>query len=846
MLAYLILAPHSHTREKLVALLWPELPADAGNRRLRNALYDLRRAFAPDDVVQSDRRTVQLCWERVEREPLLGAGEPLENIYESWATAERERLRQAREQRTLLEREPPPLPIPPSRFIGRVAELEQLTALLDHQRFLTITGPGGCGKTHLALELAQRFSGPRWFIPLGELENAGQLDGALQAVLGLPITPGSASTRPLREWLGRQERGLLLFDGAEHLLPELTPRLISLLQSAPRFHFLLTSRQTLAVAGEAEFALDTLSPEESLAFFVSRARLVRPNLTQTDPAIVALCLRLEGFPLALELAAGWMGILTPGQLLERLEKTANLPTLPPRGNGRSASLEAVFQHSYAALTPALQSRLRALSLFRGGWSLEAAEGVCGASLQELENLRQHSWIRFVADPEDGLRGTMLEILRQWVERLLTPDEAKGLGAGAARYFTRQLQQQGLHPYSVSSQQSVRALAWCEQEQENLHRALAFCQRSERPQEREQGIALACELAPFWYIRGALQEAKQALQWAAEMASEPTALARAEAGLSWFCRALGERDEALALAERGRARLPDGHPDQALLWYRCGQIHSDRAQYERAEQCYREAQHLWENQGEPLGLAMTRHNRALDLYRQGDLWQAHQEARASLEAFQAVQDDWWAARVLNLLIGIAIERGEYALGLQYGKESEERHQRLRSLRGVAQSRRDLGQAHFYAGEFPDAVQRGEEALALFEKIGDAGGRATAQTTLAVAYVFRDEPGDRERAEELLNRAGHACEQGGSEALSNYVFLYRAELAARRGTAPTEWLEKALVGFRRAQEKVQIALCLEFLAQVRGNDEGLAEAQALRAMTGAPVPLYVKERRVQVIK
>lgn len=841
LLAYLLLVSQPHTREKLVALFWPDLPAEAGNRRLRNALYDLRCAFAPDEVLLSNRLTVELCWERVEQEPLLGAGEPLEDIFESWAIGEGERLRQAREQLSLFQLPPRPLPLPPNRFIGREAELQQLTELLGSQRLVTITGPGGSGKTHLALELAHRSGLPCWFVALGELEQGEQLEGALQVALGLPVTPGSASGRPVREWLGRQDQGILLFDGAEHLLPDLGPRLLALQQAAPRLHFLLTSRQTLAVAGEAEFALDTLSLDESLEFFVSRARLVRPSF-ESDAHCQALCERLEGFPLALELAAAWMGILTPGQLLERLERTAQLPTLPAQGHSRYASLEAVFRHSYDALAPTLQSLLRALATLRGGWSLDAVEAICGATLQEIETLRRHSWVRFVPDREGVLRGTMLEILRQWVETLLTDDEAQRLGSRAAHYFTQKLQEQGLHPYSVSSQQAVRALAWCEQEQENLRWVLAFCQRSNRPEENHDGITMAIKLAPFWYIRGSLREGKEALQWAVGIATEPTLLAQVEAGLSWFCRTLGERDEALALAERGRARLPDQHPECALLWYRCGQIHSDRAQYEAAERCYAHAQTLWERHGEPQGLAMTRHNRAQDHYRQGDLRQAHQEASASLTLFQAAEDDWWTARVLNLLIGIEIEGGEYACALHYGQESERLHQQLRSLRGVAQSRRDRGQAHFYAGEFAVAVRLGEEARVLFEKVGDTGGLATAQTTLAVAYIFRGEPGDLERAESLLRQAGRACEQGGREALYNYVLLYRAELAARRGEPPLEWLHRALEGFRRAQEKIQIALCLEFIAEVVGNNDALAEAQALRKLTGAPPPLYTRERRL----
>jgi predicted ATPase len=841
LLAYLLLAPHAHSREKLVALFWPEVPPEAGNRRLRNALYDLRCTFAPDDILKSDRQLVQIATDRVIVNPelLLGEGEPLEGIYEDWATPERERLLRLREKQSPSPLTAPLLPVLPNRFVGRIREREQLTALLESHSLVTITGQGGSGKTHLALELARRWPDPCWFVSLTDQEHPEQLADALREALALPVTPGSSPRRALREWLACQPKGLVLLDGAEHILPAQDPSLLALRQGAPHLRLLVTSRQTLELPGEAEFPLDPLSHEESLSLFVDRARLVRPAF-EADGATHTLCQRLEGFPLALELAAAWMGILTPEQLLERLKQTARLPTLPPSRWSRHASLEQVFHHSFAALPPVLQQKLPALAFFRGGWTQEAAEAIAEVTLQEMETLRRHSWIRLDSPSGAGMRGSMQEILRQWAEQLLPPELGDSLVHRFIAYFATTLEDQGLHPYAVSSAQASRALRWCEQEQDNLRHALALSRESQQAPVRAFGCQLAVQLAPFWYIRGALHEGRDALQAACALATHPSERALAEVSLSWFCRALGERDEALALATSARAALPESHPSLALSWYRCGQLFSDLADYEQAAHCYREARTRWEAQGEELGRAMTLHNTAQDHFRRGHLAQAKTEAETSLGLFAQFEDDWWMARLLNLLTGIEIERGDYTQALRHGHESERLHRRLSSLRGIAQARRDQGQAHFYAGEFEPAALLGQEALALFQEIGDESGAATTQATLAIATLFRRHPGDLERAQQLLESAERFCSQGKRAGLQNYVSLFKAELARQQGKSPTPFLEQALQGFRQAQEKVQIALCLELLAEATGVPDGLEEAATLRQGTGAPSPGFFLER------
>ena len=281
------------------------------------------------------------------------------------------------------------LPVPSTPFLGRERELREVQELVSRAdvRLLTLTGPGGSGKTRLGLQAAadasERYPGGVFWVPLAPLrdpalvlETAGQAVGARD---GLAEHIGDAAV-------------LLLFDNFEHLT-EAAADLAGLLGDCPRLDLLVTSREPLHVSGEQEYPVPTLAPEEGVDFFLARARAVKPDF-EGDGAVEEICRRLDDLPLALELAAARVKALSPAQILERLEQRLPLLTGGARdAPERQRTLRATIEWSYDLLTDEEKYRFARLAVFRGGCTIEAAEEVVGASLDILQSLVDKSLLR---------------------------------------------------------------------------------------------------------------------------------------------------------------------------------------------------------------------------------------------------------------------------------------------------------------------------------------------------------------------------------------------------------------------------------------------------------------------
>jgi predicted ATPase/DNA-binding SARP family transcriptional activator len=413
------------------------------------------------------------------------------------------------------------IPTPPTRLLGRERELETLADIVraDTTRLLTLTGIGGIGKTRLALELVRRlapeFQHGACVATLATVRDPAIVTRAILEALELPET--GDPDEQLAAALGQSEL-LLLVDNFEQVLAA-APSVARLLDAAPKLKVVATSRAPLRIAAEREFAVPPLADEEAAELFISRAQAANAtfDLSEQNAAAVAeLCARLEGLPLAIELAAARTKLLPPSTLLERLTNRLALLT----GGRRDApqhqqTLRTTFDWSYDLLEPGAQRLFTALGVFSGGWTLAAAETVCDATLEDLGALVDESLVR-----RRDERFSMLEIVREYaLERL---GEADGLRRRHLAHFVALAEE--AEP-ELSRGDQATWFARLEDEYANVREALAFAFET---RDASSALRLVVGIRRFWHIHGHLAEGRDALDAALALAPEEPSELRSQA------------------------------------------------------------------------------------------------------------------------------------------------------------------------------------------------------------------------------------------------------------------------------------------------------------------------------
>jgi predicted ATPase/DNA-binding SARP family transcriptional activator len=453
------------------------------------------------------------------------------------------------------------IPTPLGRFRGRQDEISTLVHHLsnvrndaDCSRLFTLFGPGGIGKTRLAIETARRLAAHRFyaaihFVPLAAATTLEQSWEGLAGALGL--SEGNSPDR-VRGYLASHAPTLLIFDNLEQVLPDGAALVESLLTDVPGLTVLATSRRRLAIAGEELFAVGALPIDDAMALYVDRARGVEPGfkLTPENQADVrALAESLEGFPLAIELAAAWAAIFTPGEIRHQLEKSRLALPEDIRKEPRHASLTAAILWSIDLLEPELRQAFLSLSVFRGGWDADAAQSICGAGRSALASLRDRSLLLTEAGGA-SLRFTLHESLREFGQAALRPEEWRNLLERHAGYFLERAE--GARLERPRDENWADALAGLTIDEENLRAA-----RERSTTERLVRLTLA--LAPLWAHLGRFVEGEQACS-AVLAAMKPSdgltaPLTLATASLA-YCRNDNERAEALlrVVVDKGEGRL----------------------------------------------------------------------------------------------------------------------------------------------------------------------------------------------------------------------------------------------------------------------------------------------------
>jgi predicted ATPase/DNA-binding SARP family transcriptional activator len=748
---------------------------------------------------------------------------------------------------------PPPgnLPLVFTRFFGREKEIQDISAHLDPAaaRLVTLTGPGGVGKTRLAQETARhlrtRFSGGIWFVPLADVTEAARVPDSIREILGLAYSESAPVVDQVAQALS-QRPALLVLDNLEHLGGSGAQVVQMLLERATNLNVLATSRQPLALAAEQEIAVPPLptpempgTPERLLEFpsvqlFVDRAQAQRVDFQITSrnaAGIRALCARLEGLPLAIELAAAWAKMLTPKQMLKQMEhrfdflvsRRIDLPE-------RHRTLRAVIEGSYRLLGPEEQGLFAALSTFRGGWTLESAEAVCvePRALSLMARLRDRSLV--IAEETDAvdtdtMRYRMLESLREYASEQLPAETAGLLARRHAAYFLQIAEQ--AKPLLQGASQG-RWLETLSAEHDNLRQALTFF--LEAADGAEAGLRLGSALQQFWSTRGYLSEGRERLTvLLARAEARVHSKARADAlnGAGVLAWRQGDWTSARSLHQESleiRRELGD-RQGFAISLGNLGNVAYDQGDYATARSLQEESLEMRRELGDRPGIAQSLGNLGNVAYEQGDYDSARSLQEESLEMRRELGDRQGIAQSLHNLANVAHDQGDYAAACSLHRESLEIRRELGDRQGIALSLGNLGNVIWSQGDYVSARSLHQESLEIRRELGDRQGIAQSLGNLG---IVAHEQGDYDSARSLLEASLEIFREMGDRHGIAYCLINLGEAAWSQGdyASARSLQEESLEIGRELGNMMGVAQSLGNLGNVAWSQGDYASARSLQ--------------------
>src|SRR5580698_9993597 len=670
------------------------------------------------------------------------------------------------------------LPLQRTTFVGREREAVALRQMLSREdvQLVTLTGPGGIGKTRLALQvatdIAAEFPGGVCFVPLSVVADPGLIPSTIGQALGLHETGNQSPQESLKEHVsGLGQPMLLLLDNFEHLVSA-APVIAQLLTAGRKLKVAVTSQAPLHVYGEHEFPvpplalpdlksippLEVLSRLPAIALFVERAQAIRREFTLTRenaPAVAALCARLDGPPLAIELAAARIKLLSPSAMLTRLESRLNLLTGGARDlPARQQTLRNTVDWSYGLLNVAEQTLLRRLSVFVGGGTLEGVEAVCDTKgdlgvdlLDGMSSLVDKSLAQQVEQVDKETRFIMLSTIREYaLERLAeSNDETATRRAHAAYYLV--LAEEGAEEIAAQPDWLDRF----EFEHENFRLAIDCLVKTG---DAEWGFRMGAALFRFWETREHLAEGRNAIARLLVLegaASRQKLRARLLFAGAVLAAAQGDYNSARPLFEESLetcVRLNDKR-GVAVALNALAVNSRDRGEFTAASLLFEQCVAIWKELGDPANIARTLSNLASVMKLQGEYKRASSLYDECLTMFRQIGDGAGVAWTLNYLGDVAREKTDLVVARSYCEQSLLEFRQLRDSWGIASALSDLASLSCDQGNNAEARRLYGESIKVFEELGHKRGIARALECLAVSAAAQS------NAEQSLHWAGAAA-------------------------------------------------------------------------------------------
>jgi predicted ATPase/class 3 adenylate cyclase len=642
-----------------------------------------------------------------------------------------------------LDLRPTNLPHQLTSFIGRAREVARVRELLTETRLLTLTGPGGTGKTRLAIQTAaallDEFADGCFFVPLSPISDPPLLLSTIAQVLGVQEAGNRPMAETLNEYLGPKEL-LLVLDNFEQLL-EAGPAVAELLERNPRLKVLVTSRAVLHVHGEHEFPVpplalpqpgehpsaESLGQYEAVALFIQRAQAMRPDFEVTNdnaPAVAEICAKLDGLPLAIELAAARVKFLEPDDILTRLSDrlallrggAKDLPT-------RQQTLRDAIAWSYDLLDDQERALFRSLSVFVGGWTLVAAEAVIGSDgnvdvFEDVASLVDKSLARRVAQTGGEIRFSMLMTIREFAwESLLASPEADDVRRRHAESFLALAEEAEAN---LTGPDHRTWLDRIDRDHDNIRAALRWAIEKD---QAEVGLRIGGALWRFWHLRGHFTEGRT---WVTDLLALPSAQARTAArakglnGIAGLVYWQGDYDLATAywnesldiwkeVGDRGQI---------AEVMYSLAYVATIASDFDRAVTLFNESLALYHEVGNLRGEGNALMSLGMGYQVAGDTAQAERAVKDALPLVQKAEDSFGTANAFGMLGRFASEQGRFEEARGHMLQALQLFISLGDMSGIAYTLDDLATVAIGFEQFERAIVLTAAAQHIRDTLGGA--------------------------------------------------------------------------------------------------------------------------------